>query len=147
MDFVVITASTPTQADSYRALVQSRIEAGDYPRSIAFRFYCDPPGGRVGSGGGTLLALAALLEEEAPSGDAADAATAAAFFGSKRTLLVHAGGESRRLPCYVPEGKLFAPLLLQGGGSGAPPTVLDFLLTLYSGYPWCEPATSRPPNV
>ena len=28
----------------------------------------------------------------------------------QRILLVHAGGESRRLPAYAPEGKLFAPL-------------------------------------
>lgn len=108
MDFVVVTASTPAQAESYRALVGARVASGVYPSRIKFRFYCDPPGGRVGSGGGTVLALAQLLAEEARDGDGQRPAmvghrAAAAFFAARRTLVVHAGGESRRLPCYVPE--------------------------------------------
>ena len=115
---------------------------GLYPQSVAFRVYCDPPGGRVGSGGGTLVALMALLREEAPEVAAAsDAETlsrgVAAFFSSRRVLLLHAGGESRRLPCYVPEGKLFAPLALPSA-SAFTPVVLDVLLSLYFRYPWSE---------
>ena len=115
---------------------------GLYPQSVAFRVYCDPAGGRVGSGGGTLVALMALLREEAPEVAAAsDADTfsrgAAAFFSSRRVLLLHAGGESRRLPCYVPEGKLFAPLALPSA-SAFTPVVLDVLLSLYFRYPWSE---------
>ena len=115
---------------------------GLYPQSVAFRVYCDPPGGRVGSGGGTLVALMALLREEAPElAAASDADTlsrgVAAFFSSRRVLLLHAGGESRRLPCYVPEGKLFAPLALPSA-SAFTPVVLDVLLSLYFRYPWSE---------
>ena len=118
------------------------VAQGLYPQSVAFRVYCDPPGGRVGSGGGTLVALMALLREEAPEVAAAsDAETlshgAAAFFSSRRVLLLHAGGESRRLPCYVPEGKLFAPLALPSA-SAFTPVVLDVLLSLYFRYPWAE---------
>ena len=118
------------------------VAQGLYPQSVAFRVYCDPPGGRVGSGGGTLVALMALLREEAPEVAAAsDAETlshgAAAFFSSRRVLLLHAGGESRRLPCYVPEGKLFAPLALPSA-SAFTPVVLDVLLSLYFRYPWSE---------
>ena len=57
------------------------------------------------------------------------------FFASRRVLLLHAGGESRRLPCYVPEGKLFAPLALSSAHAFTP-VVLDVLLSLYWGYPW-----------
>jgi fucokinase len=108
MDFVVVTASTPAQAASYRALVGARVASGVYPSHIHFRFYCDPPGGRVGSGGGTMLALAQLLAEEACGEDgqrpaAVGQQAAVDFFSARRILLVHAGGESRRLPCYVPE--------------------------------------------
>ena len=172
-DFVIITASNPTQAGNYKALLAARMQAvrplwadtayptttqallcvprvqGLYPQSVAFRVYCDPPGGRVGSGGGTLVALMSLLREEAPEVAAAsDAATlsrgAAAFFSSRRVLLLHAGGESRRLPCYVPEGKLFAPLALPSA-SALTPVVLDVLLSLYFRYPWSEGArTPRP---
>ncbi len=161
-DFVVVTASNPTQAANYRALLAARTEAvrpcsarswlpctaeshlpcvmqGLYPPSVAFRVYCDPPGGRVGSGGGTLVALMALLREEAPEVAAADpdafARGVCTFFSSRRVLLLHAGGESRRLPCYVPEGKLFAPLALPSAHAFTP-VVLDCLLSLYWRYPW-----------
>ena len=139
IDYVVITTSSPAQTENFRALVRSRTAAGIYPASVEFRFYCDPPGGRVGSGGGTLLALANLLVDETVADDQ-PAAAAAHFFGSKRTLIVHAGGEARRLPCYVPEGKLFAPLLL-ACTTAQPPTVLDVLLTLYTSYPWAKGET------
>ena len=134
-EFVVITASNPSQAAMYRQLVQARVDAGLYPARVAFRFYSDPPGGRVGSGGGTLLALLALLRDEDGGSTAPLAQRAASFFAAHRVLLLHAGGESRRLPCYVPEGKLFAPLALPSSSSLAP-VVLDALLTVYFGYPW-----------
>ena len=77
-EFVVITASNPSQAAMYRQLVQARVDAGLYPARVAFRFYSDPPGGRVGSGGGTLLALLALLRDEDGSSTAPLAQRAAA---------------------------------------------------------------------
>lgn len=135
-DFVVITASTPVQAECYRSLVRSRQEGGLYPASVAFRFFCDPPRGRVGSGGGTVLALHRLLLEEAgAAGNDEIHAHALRFFGAHRVLILHAGGESRRLPCYVPEGKLFAPLAM-ASESRFPPVVLDCLLALYMRFPW-----------
>ncbi|KAL1530287.1 hypothetical protein AB1Y20_001198 [Prymnesium parvum] len=135
-DIVVITASTPATAQSYARLVQTRLDAGLFDAAVQFRCYCDPPNGRVGSGGGTVLALHRLLVddgEEAPP--AALSESAAAYFGRLRVLVLHAGGESRRLPCYVPEGKLFAPLALPST-SAFPPVVLDVLLSLYFRYPW-----------
>ena len=44
-EFVVITASNPSQAAMYRQLVQARVDAGLYPARVAFRFYSDasPP--------------------------------------------------------------------------------------------------------
>ena len=49
--------------------------------------------------------------------------------------MIHAAGESRRLPSYVPEGKLFAPVSAPSSSSTAP-VVLDLILTLYLKYPW-----------
>jgi len=144
MDYVVLTAATPEQASNYRALIAARVSAGLYPRAPAFRVYCDPVGGRVGSGGGTLLALHALFRDEAhaqPEPSANDGAehdspmAIRRFFASQRVLLIHAGGESRRLPCYVPEGKLFAPLAISSASTFTP-VVLDVLLSLYLDYPW-----------
>lgn len=149
-DFVLITASSLARAESYAALVRERVREGAYPPSLSFRFYADPPNGRVGSGGGTVLALHQLLRDEGALGegrregegerrkreiDRGVEERALAFFSRHRVLLIHAGGESRRLPCYVPEGKLFAPLPLPSP-SPSPPVVLDVLLALYFSYPW-----------
>ena len=101
-----------------------------YPKEIAFKVYADPPGGRIGSGGGTLWALNELLRDEA-GGDPET------FFCETKVLVLHAGGESRRLPCYAPEGKLFAPVPAESS-SVLPPVVLDLQLNLYLNYPWNE---------
>ena len=104
-DTVLITAASEPQAGAFRRLIARRKDHGLYPRELSFEVVADPPGGRVGTGGGTLWALARLLERRRP-------ADPAAFLETERILLVHAGGESRRLPTYAPEGKLFAPLPL-----------------------------------
>jgi galactokinase/mevalonate kinase-like predicted kinase len=126
-DTVLITASSERQAGAFRALIERRREHGLYPRELAFEVVADPPAGRVGTGGGTLWALHRLIE--ARGGDAG------AFFGSERILLIHAGGESRRLPCYAPEGKLFSPLPIASSAL-LPPVVLDVQLSLFFKYPW-----------
>ena len=128
-DTVLVTASSERQADAFRALLERRRTHGLYPRELAFEVVPDPPGGRVGTGGSTLWALARLVESR---GAAADPA---AFFARERILLIHAGGESRRLPCYAPEGKLFAPLPLPSSAL-LPPVVLDAQLGLFFDYPW-----------
>ena len=128
-DTVLVTASSERQADAFRALLERRRAHGLYPRELAFEVVPDPPGGRVGTGGSTLWALARLVESR---GAAADPA---AFFARERILLIHAGGESRRLPCYAPEGKLFAPLPLPSSAL-LPPVVLDAQLGLFFDYPW-----------
>jgi galactokinase/mevalonate kinase-like predicted kinase len=126
-DTVLITASSERQAAAFRALVERRQEQGLYPRELAFDVVPDPPSGRIGTGGSTLWALHRLLETR--GGDRG------AFLGSQRILLIHAGGESRRLPCYAPEGKLFSPLPIASSAL-LPPVVLDVQLGLFFKYPW-----------
>ena len=60
---------------------------------------------------------------------------AADHLSRRRILVIHAGGESRRLPAYVPEGKLFAPVPVPSS-SFLPPVVLDVELSLFLKYPW-----------
>ncbi len=127
-DICVITASNRAQADAFSRLLKIRIDHGLYPREIDFRVYHDPEAGRVGSGGGTLWALHQLAADF----NARDIAT---FFRERKILIIHAGGESRRLPCYAPEGKLFAPLPLPSS-SVLSPCVLDVQLSLFLKYPW-----------
>lgn len=65
---------------------------------------CDPPGGKLGSGGGT----AHLLREghRALSGDL----PLETWIREEKKILLHAGGQSRRLPAYAPVGKAFLPV-------------------------------------
>ena len=80
----------------------------------------DPPGRRVGSGGGTVH----LLEQYGRSGQAAD--------GEKR-IIIHAGGQSRRLPSYAPSGKILTPIPIFDWerGQKLSQNLLDLQLPLY----------------
>ena len=65
---------------------------------------CDPEGHRVGSGGGTAWLLQqAFLEEEG-------GADFSAWLARSKRIIIHAGGQSRRLPAYAPSGKLLTPI-------------------------------------
>jgi fucokinase len=140
VDTCIITASDEQQAGVFRTLIQRRIDSGLYPREIDFRVYADPPAGRAGSGGGTLWALLCLLRDEGLdliTGGPDLVAAAEKRLSTRRLLMVHAGGESRRLPAYVPEGKIFAPVPAPSS-SFLPPVVLDVELSLFLKYPWRE---------
>ncbi|HTX72965.1 MAG TPA: L-fucokinase, partial [Rectinemataceae bacterium] len=141
-DACIITAPDERQARVFERLIARRREHGLYPREISFLVYPDPPRGRVGSGGGTLWALyqyAAQLEglrsspAEWISGGGPERARR--LLKDKRILLLHAGGESRRLPAYYPEAKLFAPVPA-ASSSVVQPVVLDQELSLFFRYPW-----------
>lgn len=64
----------------------------------------DPIGRKLGSGGGTTWLLDACRREEA---DGADLMT---WLGREKRILLHAGGQSRRLPAYAPSGKILTPV-------------------------------------
>ncbi len=129
-EHLVITAPDARRAKQFEELIDVRIRTGLYPREIAFHVVPDPPG-RVGSGGATILALCALLKKAN--------ATAESFFPENRVVLLHGGGESRRLPMYAPEGKLFAPVPISTSAL-APPVLLDLHIASLMHYPWTERA-------
>jgi galactokinase/mevalonate kinase-like predicted kinase len=140
LDTCIITASDERQASVFRTLLKRRLDRGLYPREISFRVFADPPAGRAGSGGGTMWALLSLLKEEGvdllgdrPGPDLIHQAFA--HLADRRLLLIHAGGESRRLPAYVTEGKVFAPVPALSS-SLLPPVVLDVELSVFLRYPW-----------
>ena len=64
----------------------------------------DPIGRKLGSGGGTTWLLEACHSHEAPN------ATFADWLGREKRILLHAGGQSRRLPAYAPSGKVLTPI-------------------------------------
>ncbi len=79
------------------------------------QWFCthDPIDKKLGSGGGTAwLLYQALTGGKAVDGDASgyDAAAFNAALSKEKRILIHAGGQSRRLPGYAPSGKVRTPV-------------------------------------
>ena len=94
-DYIIITASNEHQAEGFRAQIEARQES--LPSRTRFVVIPDEGGVRVGSGGATLSVLKYLREHEAS-------------FSGLRVLVIHSGGDSKRVPQYSALGKLFSPV-------------------------------------
>ena len=64
----------------------------------------DPVGARLGSGGGTTWLIEACRQNEAPQISVKE------WLAKEKRILLHAGGQSRRLPGYAPSGKILPPI-------------------------------------
>lgn len=64
----------------------------------------DPVGCKLGSGGGSTWLLEEAYRKES-NGMSMDE-----WLASDKRLLLHAGGQSRRLPAYAPSGKILTPI-------------------------------------
>lgn len=133
-DHVVLTASNEGQAEAYRAELAHRgLHAHSTPAATVVP---DPRGRRVGSGLSTLLALESLAETWGREAEAQGArpADAASLFRDRHVCVIHAGGDSKRLPAYAAHGKIFTPL-----PTDAPDprhaTLFDLLLEDFSRIP------------
>lgn len=125
-DFIIITATSESQAKAYLMQIHERLSKGYLPRDTEYVVVADPDGKRVGSGGATLNALYEVkwqygLEGENP-------------FAGKRILLIHSGGDSKRIPQYSAFGKLFSrvPRELPDGRYS---TLFDEFVIALSGVP------------
>ena len=82
-------------------------------------YFCtnDPVCRKLGSGGGTTWLLQQAEE----------------WLGGERCIILHAGGQSRRLPAYAPSGKILTPLPVfrWERGQRLSQTLLDLQLPLY----------------
>lgn len=80
-----------------------------YPKS---EWFCtnDPIDHKLGSGGGTTWLLTQAYENEMAHSDANNQKTFDEWLSSEKRLLLHAGGQSRRLPTYAPSGKVLTPI-------------------------------------
>ena len=121
-DICVLTASDEQQADAYKQQLDLRRSAGLLPAGTYFVVIPDPGGRRTGSGGATLHALQTLSSE------------AAKPLAASKVLIIHSGGDSRRLPHCSAIGKLFAriPRTLPDGRAS---TLFDEFLVSLSGIP------------
>ncbi len=69
-------------------------------------WFCDsdPAGEKIGSGGGTAHLLWSAYQKSGFKGSLKD------WLESEQSLVIHSGGESRRLPAYAPYGKSLLPM-------------------------------------
>ncbi|MBC7236330.1 MAG: hypothetical protein H5T69_10845 [Chloroflexi bacterium] len=130
-DLCVLTASNERQAEAYRVQIEARRRAQLLPSGTEFRVIADPaaPDGgglRIGSGGATLRALQLLADD-------------GALLGGRRVLMIHSGGDSRRLPHCSATGKLFARVPHELP-DGRPSSLFDEFLVSLSGLPGQIPA-------
>ncbi len=104
-DYLIITASNELQASAYRGQLEMRRTAGELSLVREVLVVPDSGGHRIGSGGSTLDCLWRVMDLERRPSTASHER-----LSGLRILIVHAGGDSRRLPAYGPAGKIFVPL-------------------------------------
>lgn len=108
-DYLILTASNERQASAYRQQLELRERLGLLTQVGRATVIADPQGRRVGSGGSTVACLAEIVRQEAIAGFQSPDAWLDVL-RRLRILIVHAGGDSRRLPAYGPCGKVFVPV-------------------------------------
>lgn len=131
-DYLVLTAANQTQAKAYETQIDFRRRLGQLAQVKHVLVVPDLDGKRIGSGGSTIECLRQILDHELPSSP--DSATPRDVLSTLRILIVHAGGDSRRLPAYSPGGKIFVPLPGESF-SALGSTLFDRLYDVFRGLP------------
>lgn len=142
-DYLILTAANDDQAAAYEAQIRMRRERGQLNQVREILVAADPQGRRVGSGGSTVQCLLEVLRREAETGQSiTDFKGAETVLRSLRILIVHAGGDSRRLPAYSQCGKIFVPLP-GDSQSAVPPTLFDRLVPAFLELPAGPPGEGQ----
>ena len=124
-DYIILTASNKAQETAYRNQIENRLEKGLLPEETTYAVLPDPEGKRVGSGGATFQVMRYIAEQEPERENP---------FKNRRILVIHSGGDSKRVPQYSAIGKLFSPVPreLPDGRSS---TLFDEFIVGMSGVP------------
>ncbi|MCR5382597.1 MAG: bifunctional fucokinase/L-fucose-1-P-guanylyltransferase, partial [Lentisphaeria bacterium] len=122
-DYIILTASNDQQAAAFQAQLDERQADGFLPARTKFAIIPDKDGVRVGSGGATLGAIRYIAEQ-----------TGSDDFSHLRVMVIHSGGDSKRVPQYSALGKLFSPVPheLPNGRSS---TLFDEFMIVMSSVP------------
>lgn len=96
-DYVILTASNEEQSRAYWEQIEYRLQCGQLPKQTHYAVLPDPEGKRVGSGGATFNAIRYIHQH-------------AGKLSGLRVLVIHSGGDSKRVPQYSACGKLFSPV-------------------------------------
>jgi len=113
-DVCILTSTDDSQKGVYQRQLERLIRAGFLHPETEYRVISDPQGQRIGSGGATLHVLREMEKEGQRAKGTWDS----------RILILHSGGDSRRIPHLSVLGKVFASLP-------------EPLYSLFEGlYPW-----------
>ena len=96
-DYIALTASNELQKKSFEVQIERRQKLGLLPTKTKFIVIPDKDGKRVGSGGATLSVIKYIKEENKT-------------LSNLKILVIHSGGDSKRIPQYSAIGKLFSPI-------------------------------------
>ena len=113
----------------------------DIEKADRTEWFCtsDPIGSKLGSGGGTAWLLEACKQHIAPDKDFLE------WLREEKRILLHAGGQSRRLPGYAPSGKILTPIPVfrWARGQRLEQNLLSLQLPLYEQIMEKAPASLR----
>ena len=135
-DYLIVTAANKEQAKAYREQLRIRRDLGLISGVKEILVVADPGGRRIGSGGSTILCLLEVIGRELRLKDKRQHSPAVweEALRRVRVLIVHAGGDARRLPAYSPCGKIFIPVPGESD-SALGLTLLDRQLPRYLSLP------------
>ena len=137
-DYLIVTASNDAQAGAYESQLRLRQNLGLLGSVRNVIVVADPGGKRIGSGGSTLYCLMEVLRRALHGRlGAAKPDEWEEVLRNLRILILHAGGDSRRLPAYGPCGKIFVPVPCESDVV-VPLSLFDRQLPTYLALP--EPA-------
>lgn len=122
-DWIVLTASNKDQANTYKQEINERLNNNLLPKETKYLVLEDPEGKRVGSGGATLNVLKEIKER-----------TNEKEFNNAKILVIHSGGDSKRIPQYSAQGKLFSPVQRELP-DGRTSTLFDEFIIAFSAVP------------
>lgn len=113
----------------------------DITNNSPTEYFCtsDPINCKLGSGGGTAWLLESCHQAEQPDNDFYN------WLSAEKRILLHAGGQSRRLPAYAPSGKILTPIPVfrWARGQKINQTLLDLQLPLYEAIMQKAPGSVR----
>ncbi|KAK1420244.1 hypothetical protein QVD17_21683 [Tagetes erecta] len=149
-DAIVLTAASPEQAALYEWQLKRAVRMGRISESTVTLAVPDPDGHRIGSGAATLNAILALANHYKrcqvangcndgsymphKSSENEVSTSMINFLRKQHILLLHAGGDSKRVPWANPMGKVFLPLpyLAADDPDGPVPLLFDHILAISS---------------
>ena len=142
-DYLIVTASNEAQARAYKSQLAIRRELGLLSEVREAIVVADPAGRRIGSGGSTLCCLLEVLRRRLNhvKGKAGPPVWEE-ILRRLRILIIHAGGDSRRLPAYGPCGKIFIPVPGESD-SAVCLSLFDRQLPTYLSLRYPSPMTGR----